>query len=263
VAFEWDETLYAGSARYYARGRMPYPHALADALRESLGLDGRGRLLDVGCGPASLTHLLAPLFAEAVGIDADAAMVREARRAAAANERFVQLRAEQLPAGLGTFDVVTFAQSFHWLDQARVAMTVHDMLVPSGAVVHVGATTHRGDGDVPHDEIEALVRTYLGPVRRAGRRTLPDGAPAWEDDVFAAAGYAGPERLDVPAGRTHERSVDDVVAAVFSLSSAAPHLFGDRRDEFERELRALLLRASPTGRFRERTRDIGVTIWRA
>jgi hypothetical protein len=50
--WEWDETLYAGSARYYAAGRMAYPAALGDGLRDELGLDGSGRLLDVGCGPA-------------------------------------------------------------------------------------------------------------------------------------------------------------------------------------------------------------------
>lgn len=49
-----DECLYAGSAPYYAVGRMPYPQQLADALREHLELGGQGRLLDVGCGPGSL-----------------------------------------------------------------------------------------------------------------------------------------------------------------------------------------------------------------
>jgi len=57
--WEWDETLYAGSAPHYVTGRMPYPPSLADAIRDELGLDGTGRLLDVGCGPGSLTLLLA------------------------------------------------------------------------------------------------------------------------------------------------------------------------------------------------------------
>src|SRR5690242_1766877 len=59
----WDETLYAGAARYYPAGRMPYPGALALAIQAELGLDGTGKLLDVGCGPGSLTLLLAPLAA--------------------------------------------------------------------------------------------------------------------------------------------------------------------------------------------------------
>ena len=73
--WEWDATLFAGSAQHYSTGRMAYPAGLAEALRDELGLDGRGRLLDVGCGPGSLTLLLAPLFEEAIGVDADGDMV--------------------------------------------------------------------------------------------------------------------------------------------------------------------------------------------
>src|SRR5437764_1500490 len=58
----WDESLYAGSAEYYAVGRLPYPQRLAGAIRGHLALDGRGRLLDLGCDTGSLTLLLAPLF---------------------------------------------------------------------------------------------------------------------------------------------------------------------------------------------------------
>jgi SAM-dependent methyltransferase len=260
--WEWDPSLYGGSAAYYARGRLPYPRELADALRDALELDGRGRLLDVGCGPGSLTHLLAPLVQEAVGIDADAEMVRAAEAGAAPNERFVQLRAEALPAGLGTFRLVTFAQSFHWLDGVSVATKVRAMLEPNGAVVHIGATTHEGDGDVPREAIEELIRSYLGPMRRAGRRVLPQGTQSDEDDAFAAAGLRGPMRIEVAAGRLFDRDEDDVVASVFSLSSAAPHLFGERLGEFERDLRALLHEASPTGRFYERARPITLRIWR-
>jgi cyclopropane fatty-acyl-phospholipid synthase-like methyltransferase len=39
---------------------MPYPDSLARAISGELSLDGSGRLLDVGCGPGSLTLLLAP-----------------------------------------------------------------------------------------------------------------------------------------------------------------------------------------------------------
>jgi len=58
--------------------------------------------------------------------------------------------------------------------------------------------------------------------------------------VLRAAGFAGPEVIVVPDGRTLVRRADDVVASVFSLSGTAPHLFGARAGEFERELRQLL-----------------------
>lgn len=58
------------------------------------------------------------------------------------------------------------------------------------------------------------------------------------------------------------RSADEVVAAVFSLSSAAPHLFGADVERFEADLRALLDDAAPAGVFSERTRDVALDVWR-
>jgi SAM-dependent methyltransferase len=268
----WDPRLYEGSASYYARGRLPYPPELAAALRDDLDLDGTGRLLDVGCGPGSLTLLLAPLFAEVVGVDPDPGMLAEAKREAAQrgirNARWAALPAEALPADLGSFRVATFAQSFHWMDQPRVAATVRDMLDPGGSWVHLNATTHEGVDapplhfpPPPRAEIGELVRAYLGPVRRAGSSPLPEGTPSGERGVMIAAGFSDPRRVTV-AGHIHERSEDDVVASVFSLSWAAPHLFGERREDFERELRRLLRRTSPEGRFAERAREVELLIWR-
>ncbi|NRN67877.1 hypothetical protein GC106_51180 [Kibdelosporangium sp. 4NS15] len=116
--WQWDPSLYSRSAVYYSRGRLPYPPALAGAMATELGLDGTGRLLDVGCGPGSLTLLLADKFEQALGIDADPDMITEATRLAAGkpNTRWLHMRAEDLPAGLGTFRLITFAQSFHWMN---------------------------------------------------------------------------------------------------------------------------------------------------
>ena len=254
----YDETLYAGSAEYYARGRMPYPPALAAALRDALGLDGNGRLLDVGCGPGPLTHLLAPLFAEAVGVDADPDMVRVAERGAAANERFVHLRAEELPAGLGTFRVVTLAQSFHWFASDDVARTLREMLERDGALVFVGATTHEGDGNVPRAEIAELVERWLGTDKRAGQ-----GLRVFGDEprnVLERAGLRNRRDIEVERDETLDRSDDDIVASVFSQSFSAPHLFGARVREFEAEVRALLRERGP---FYERPRSITLTLFDA
>jgi len=266
----WDETLYAASATHYRIGRMPYPPELAEALRDALGLDGTGRLLDVGCGPGSLTVLVAPLFEQAVGVDADRGMIAEAARTGPPGIDWRCLRAEDLPAGLGSFRVVTFAQSFHWMDQPVVARRVRPMIEPGGAWVHVFATTHRGlpgDDPLPHprppwDRIEDLVTGYLGPVRRAGRGTLPQGTRSGEEDVMRAAGYTGPERIEVTRGDVVTRSADQIVAAVFSLSGSTPYLLGGQVAAFERDLRALLADSSPTGAFAERTREIALVIWR-
>ena len=125
----YDPTIYRGSAPHYARGRPPYSRELVSALTDEAGLDGSGRLLDVGCGPGILTVELAPSFDEAVGLDPDADMLREgARRADEAgvdNIDWVQALAEDIPElDLGTFKLVTFGSSFQWTDQVRVAEAV-------------------------------------------------------------------------------------------------------------------------------------------
>lgn len=270
----WDETLFAGSAAHYSVGRMPYPGRLAAAVRDELGLDGTGRLLDVGCGPGSLTLPLAPLFESAVGVDPDAGMLAEAaRRAGEAGLDRVEWRrhrAEDLPDDLGRFKVVAFAQSFHWMDRLHVARRVRGLLDPAGFWIHVGATTHRGAEDagvLPHpappwDRINALVAAYLGPVRRAGQGYLPDGTAGGEEDVMREAGYTEVTRIQVDDGRVFDRDADSVVSAVFSLSSSAPHLFAERLPAFEKDLRDLLAEASPGGRFAEREVSTGVVVWR-
>ncbi|MFE4513037.1 class I SAM-dependent methyltransferase [Kitasatospora sp. NPDC056783] len=269
--WSWDETLFAGTAAHYTRGRPPYAPGLARALAEALGLDGRGRLLDVGCGPGTLALGLAHLFAEVVGVDPDAGMIAEARRAGAGEPKatWVRARAEELPPGLGTFTLATFGQSFHWMDRDLVAATVRGLLRPGGALAHISdlkgearPTEGLPHPPVPHAEIGELVRRYLGPVRRAGQGLLPHGTPDGEAAVLARAGFNGPQRIVVPGGRPLERTADDAVAGVFSLSFSAPHLFAERGPAFEADLRRLLARASPSGLFSERQPSSEVFVWR-
>ena len=65
----YDPTIYLGSAAHYRYGRPAYSPGLEAVLTQETGADRNGRLLDVGCGPGVLTVRLAPLFAQAVGLD--------------------------------------------------------------------------------------------------------------------------------------------------------------------------------------------------
>ena len=269
----WDPLLYAGSAPYYSVGRAAYPAELAAVIADELALDGTGTLVDVGCGPGPLTLLLAPRFRRAIGVDPDPDMLAEAARLAAergvTNVEWRELRAEDLPAGLAGITAVTFAQSFHWMDRERVAAAARSLLAPAGALIQVHATTHRGTDAQPHlphpqppwDAITVLIQGYLGPQRRAGTRVLPEGTPDREDLVFAAAGFTGPHRIEVPAWRV-DRGETEIAASVYSLSSSAPHLFGDRLASFDSDLRELLATSSDHGMFSEQMRGIAVDFWR-
>jgi hypothetical protein len=155
------------------------------------------------------------------------------------------------------------------MDRRKVAETLRSMLVPGGALVHVSALTHEGvpaeavlpQPQPPRNAIGELVRQYLGDSPRAGqgfRETKPTGG---EDAVYRAAGFTGPQRIEV-ASRIVERSAEQVVASIYSLSSAAPHLFGHRLGAFDTDLRQLLQQANPSGRYCEQMAPITLHIWR-
>jgi SAM-dependent methyltransferase len=261
---------YGGSAPYYSQGRLPYPEQLAPSLFAAVPSAVGGRLLDVGCGPGRLTLLLAAGVAEAVGVDADPGMVEQAIAAASAHEpvgavtpRFVVLPAEDQPGGLGRFDLVTFALSFHWVDQQRVARAVFELLRPGGACVHVHGWSLRGDPvegghpPPPYDAVADLLDRLLGVERRANAHATPGE----EAGPMRAAGFAGPTVVSVPGGGVVTSTVDDLVARSYSTSGASPARLGAHRAEAESQLRRLLSEASPSGRFDERLRDARLDIW--
>jgi SAM-dependent methyltransferase len=260
VVVSYDPTIYLGAAAHYRLGRPAYSPQLEAVLSEQLELDGSGRLLDVGCGPGILTVRLAHLFEEAVGLDPDPAMLAEGRRAARqrgiTNIRWVQALAEDLPgAAPGPYRVVTFGQSFHWTDEARVAEAVYDMLEPGGAlalIVHTvegrPAPPSPGPPPIPHREIKALVEKYLGSTQRAGQGIAPVRSHRFED-VLVRTRFGAPRAIFAPGIPDLLRDRESVLSGYFSLSSSAPHLFGDPVEDFASEVRALLKSRSPEGVF--------------
>jgi len=256
----YDPTLFEGAAAHYRYGRPPYSPQLEAVLTEELELDGSGRLLDGGCGPGILTVRLAHLFEEAVGLDPDAAMLAEGRRVAdergITNIRWVQAVAEDLPgAAPGPYRLVTFGQSLHWTDEARVAEAVYDMLDPGGAlamIVHEVEGRPKppspGQPSIPHAEIQALVEKYLGPTRRAGQGVAPVRTHRFAD-VLVRTRFGAPRSVFVPGIPDLLRDSESVLSGYLSMSSSAPHLFGGRLEDFTREVRELLASRSPEGVF--------------
>jgi hypothetical protein len=129
------------------------------------------------------------------------------------------------------------------------------MLEPGGAlalIVHTVTGRPRppdpGVPPIPHEEIKALVEKYLGSTRRAGQGTAPQLTHRFED-VLARTRFGVPRQFFVPGIPRLLRDSKSVLSGYFSLSSSAPHLFGDRLDDFAGEVRALLANRSAEGIF--------------
>jgi SAM-dependent methyltransferase len=258
---EYDPAQFSGTARYYRQGRPPYSAQLADVLAHELRLDGTGQLLDVGSGPGTVGVELAPLFEQVTLLEPDADMLAEARAHAEAERLtaidFVRATAEDLPRlRLPPMRVVTFGQSFHRTDRVRVAEAVYDALEPGGAIVLIVHDPTRpaprqlpDTPPIPHEDIDRLIRAYLGPERRSGARPAASYEAERFEETLARTRFGRP-RVTYAQGRPDiVRDIDGVIAGYLSMSFAAPHLFGSRLDEFIAEFRSLLGDLSPTGRF--------------
>ena len=187
-----DVNPYVGEGGAYASVRPAYPGeavaALIDAARrarsvDASGRDGSLRAADIGAGTGKMSELLAR-----AGAVVDAVEPSEAMRAQASFMPGVTWHdgvAEDTGLPDGAFDIVVFAQSWHWVNSERAGVEVARILAPGGAL---GIVWNQMDVCVPW--VHRLTRIMRsGDVHRPDRPPTPGGgfAPmrltqvAWED----------------------------------------------------------------------------------
>jgi ubiquinone/menaquinone biosynthesis C-methylase UbiE len=258
---EFDPLAFAGTAEYYSRGRPPYSRNIAEVMRRELSLDGNGQLLDVGCGPGVLELALAALFQRVIALDPEVGMLtegaRRSRHAGVDNVRWIQGVAEDIPVlEVAPCRAVTFGQSFHRVRRREVAELVFDVLEPGGSLVLISNAVVRrpqpespGYPVIPHDAIEELIITYLGEGTRNYLERWKVEPPERFEVALSQSSFRGSRTVHAPGRPDLIRDIDAVVDNYFSMSYAAPRLFGDRRDAYEADLRRLLHEHSPAGLF--------------
>ena len=92
-----------------------------------------------------------------------------------------------------------------------------------------------------------------------GQRTAPVRNHRFED-VLVQTRFGMPRTVFAPGMPDLLRDVDSVISGYLSTSFSAPHLYGDRLDEFIAESRALLASRSADGLFWDWPGDIAVVL---
>jgi SAM-dependent methyltransferase len=210
---------------------------MVEGLARRCGLDGSGRLLDLGCGPGFLAIALAPHVGEAVGMDPEPEMLSlAASEAAAAGVRLTLVEGGSADLGpqLGQFRLVTMGRSFHWMERDQTLAALDRLVVPNGALAVLGEH-YVGAADNDWREVwEAVRKKWAGDDggARARRRD-----PSWEphEVVLQRSAFWQVERLTVAETRTTD--LEALIGRAYSMSASTPAALGDRRDGFEDELR--------------------------
>jgi ubiquinone/menaquinone biosynthesis C-methylase UbiE len=252
------ENIFKGTAWYYARYRRPYPVQLLEDTVSYFKLDGKGKLLDLGCGTGELTLPLAKYFEEAVGVDPNADMLAEAKtkadREGVLNIRWIEGKAEDIDLPLAPIRLTTAGVSFHWMNQPVVFEKVYTMTEKDGGMVIIGDMSPVRGKEKTEDwkmKRKELVVKYLGEERRAGDYLHKDFIPVKRpfEELIAESSFRTFERKEYLY--TTERNIDEIVGFLFSTSYANKRLLGERADEFEAELRQELIKLVPSGKFLE------------
>lgn len=241
-------------SQFYQRFRRGYPPEVADVPAVSFKLTRDDVVLDLGCGTGQLTRALAPRAGAVLGMDPEAAMLAEARRATTEPNVSWLLGADTDVSALspifgdGRLAALTVAQALHWMDHERLFEAARPLLRPGGgvAVVTNGEPLWLQDA-AWSAALRDVLADYLGtPLHRTCGTDA--ASQARYADALSAAGYAVDLRVVEYATTL---TVEEIVGGVFSAMSPEQLPAPDARPAFTERVRAAV---APHGPLREQVR---------
>jgi SAM-dependent methyltransferase len=170
--FARDEGRYVfgSAAADYAIARPDYPDRVYDILRDRCGLGPSSRVLDIGAGSGQATKLLAESAHSIVAVEPSDALAEQLRAQLGTARRLEVVVApfEDVDLPPASFDLVTAATAFHWLDPEVALPKIAVVLRPGGWLALWWNVF--GDPLLPdpfHDATEPLLRDLV-PSPSAG-----------------------------------------------------------------------------------------------
>ncbi|GAA2065751.1 class I SAM-dependent methyltransferase [Streptomyces cheonanensis] len=191
----------------YAATRPGYPAALYDAVEELAGRPLHGaRVLDVGAGTGIGTAPMLARGAQVTAAEPGPGMAAQLRAHLPAVP-LVRGSGDALPFAADTFDLVTYAQAWHWTDPARSLPEALRVLRPGGTLALWWNTP---------DESVAWVAAQQRRLSPGHRYDVTDRAPAL---IRGAAPHLTPHYRELRWTRT--LPLDTHLAALTTHSTLA------------------------------------------
>src|SRR5579871_4321768 len=129
--------IWTGKANSYDRARPAPPQALLDLLTQMMHTPQPALVVDLGSGTGLSTAVWGGRAARVIGIEPNDDMRREAAHKVEGHPYVAQIEyregnAQQTGLPDGCADIVTAAQSFHWMEPACTLAEVARILRPGG-----------------------------------------------------------------------------------------------------------------------------------
>jgi trans-aconitate methyltransferase len=248
-------SVFHGTVGFYRQYRPGIPQNVADVLDAAVAKTTPRRLLDVGTGTGLVVEALLGRFDDIIAIDNDPDMLAAAEAALrpqlpdGAHLLLQQVTAEQFAPPEGwQADLVTICRAFHWLDQASVLARLDAQVSADGAVAIFGDNSFWAATNPWKAAVRSIIQEFLGEERRAGASTFQHHNRPY-GEIMRESPFEKVDELTLPVTRTW--TADSILGYLYSTSFAAPQLFGDRLDEFDKKARATLKQFSDTDTYLE------------
>ncbi|KAI8330170.1 S-adenosyl-L-methionine-dependent methyltransferase [Chlamydoabsidia padenii] len=171
------------AAKYLAYRPIYNQAAYTQIMAEHQG--GLTTAVDIGCGPGTVVVELAKRFDKVIGIDPSNSMIKVAQQVTEqqglVNITFKQGYGESLPLYDQSVDLITVAQTLHWLDSARFLSEVIRVLRPRGTLIAWGYMfgNIRGKGNLLAQLGDPDKGGVLGPYWEQNRAIATAGFVSW------------------------------------------------------------------------------------
>ncbi|WP_053368007.1 class I SAM-dependent methyltransferase [Bacillus sp. FJAT-27245] len=236
---DYGGELFKGTAWYYSRYRPLYPASLIRYLIEKFSLDGKGKMLDLGCGTGQLAIRFADWFEDIVGIDTEPEMILEAIRM----EKECRVNNLEWFNGEldtyrkkydGNFRFVTIAKAFHWMDREKILDALYEMVSYDGGVAIIDNHFPKKELLPWQKKVNEVVEQWYGKERRAGNTTYSH--PTVSHQEIISNSKFDLEIHEIPTYE-QEWTLESIIGNLYSTSYGSKRFLGDNVHLFEKHLK--------------------------
>jgi ubiquinone/menaquinone biosynthesis C-methylase UbiE len=216
---------FARGAEDYEQGRPGCPRQAVDLLVAQFAIGPGTTVVDLGAGTGKFTRLLVPTGAHIVAVEPVAEMRAVFARAVPGVE-VVDGTAEAIPCVDGSVDVVTAAQSFHWVDPIPAIDELYRVLHPGGGAAFIWNTR-----DATVGWLHAITE-LMDEIAEATPRYGAASGGRWQRAIEDHAGFSDVQHAQFR--HDHATTRDATIARVASTSYVSALPDGERGKVLDR-----------------------------